>query len=60
MLGMHVDDLLFLGPKVVIERTFADLQGQVLIREVRRLEHVGDEVVYLGKIITRTKRGFEL
>ena len=30
MLGMHVDDLLFLGPKVVIEAAFAELQGQVL------------------------------
>ena len=60
LLGMHVDDLLFLGPKVLIEAAFAELQGQVLIREVGRLEHVGDEVTYLGKIITKTKKGFEL
>ena len=60
MLAMHVDDLMFLGPKENVETFFAQLQKEVLIREVGRLENLDDEVIYLGKTITRTRRGFEL
>ena len=60
MLAMHVDDLMFLGPKENVEAFFAQLQKEVLIREFGRLENPDDEVTYLGKTITRTRRGFEL
>jgi hypothetical protein len=60
MLAMHVDDLMFLGPKENVEAFFAQLQKEVLIREVGRLENPDDEVTYHGKTITRTRRGFEL
>ena len=53
---MHVDDLMPLGPVKAVETIFTELQREVLIREVGRLTYADDEVTYLGKIITRTRR----
>ena len=60
LVAMHVDDLMFLGPVKAVETIFAELQKEVLIREVGRLTYPDGEVTYLGKIITRTRNGFEL
>ena len=60
MVAMHVDDLMFLEPKEIVETFFAELQKEVLIREVGRLMYADDEVTYLGRTSTRTKNGFEL
>ena len=58
--AMHVDDLIFSGPLPKVEMIFKTLQQEVLIHEVGRLVQPGDELTYLGKIITRTTHGFEL
>ena len=60
LLAMHVDDLMFPGPAKNVESAFAELQKEILIREVGRLTTPTDELTYVGKIITRTKNGFEL
>ena len=60
LLAIHVDDFMLLGWKKAVEKIFADLQKEVLIREVGRLKYPDDEVTYLGRTITRTKNGFEL
>ncbi len=40
---------------------FKTLQHEVLLDEIGgRLAHTGDELTYLGKIIMRTKNGYEL
>jgi hypothetical protein len=57
---MHVDDLIFFGETTQVEMIFKTLQQEVLLHEVGRLTHAGDELTYLGKIIMKTENGYEL
>ena len=58
--AMHVDDLIFFGETTQVETIFKTLQQEVLLHEVGRLSHAGDELTYLGKIIMKTENGYEV
>ncbi len=49
LLAMHVDDLMSLGPAKIVESAVAELQKEILIREVGRLTKPTDELTYLAK-----------
>ena len=45
--AMQVDDLIFFGELTQVETIFKTLQQEVLLHEVGRLTHAGDELTYL-------------
>ena len=59
-MGVHVDDILLLGGEPRVDELIGVFQAHLMIKVIARLTDVGQEVGYVGRILRRTARGFEL
>ena len=55
-----VDDGLLFGPRIEVLRSVELLSNQVMMRIVGRMEKLGDKIVFLGRVIERTARGYSV
>ena len=57
---IHVDDGLLFGPISELQRLIEHLSSQVMMRIVGRLVQQNDQVLFLGRVIKRTVRGYSV
>ena len=55
-----VDDGLLFGPRIEVLRSVELLSNQVMMRIVGRMEKLGGKIVFLGRVIERTARGYSV
>ena len=54
----HVDELLFIEEKALVDTMFKESQKTVLLNQVGILEKKNDEIWYIGSQITRVEKRF--
>ena len=57
---IHVDDGLLFGPRSEVLKLVELLSTQVLMRIAGRMEKLGDNIFFLGRVIERTARGYSV
>ena len=59
-ISIHVCGGLLFGPKSEVLRLVELLPNQVLMRIVGRMEKLGDQIFFFGRVIERTARGYSV